>query len=93
MVIKLNAAMQLARADDALMVPAAFSRVIWGNGQVAELLESVDDAVTVTSDAEVRQCASVLVKMASRWLRFGTVDEMLEETERFIRCIPEVKIA
>lgn len=93
MVVKLNKAMKLARADDALMVPAACSRVIWGQDEVLELLETQEDSHALSSDEEVKLRAYMLVKMTSDWLRFGTFEEMRAETERFIRCVPRLMAA
>lgn len=86
---RLNHAMNLARSDNALMVPAVFSRVVWGQDEVAKILEQP----TSQTEEEVRLRAFVLVKMARIWLRFGSVEEMRKETERFLRCIPPVPAA
>ncbi len=84
---KLNQAMDLARADNALMVPAAFSRVVWGGYNVAKIIEPIASGA---DEAVVMQRAQALVSIIPHWMRFGTQEEMKKETVKFLRCTDEL---
>lgn len=87
---KLNQAMGLARDSQALMLPASFSRVVWGGTNVSDILEAAEDNNKTFDDSDVKMWSTLLVRKTSSWLRFGSQDEMQRETERFIRCIPQL---
>lgn len=95
---RLNTAMNLASSDDALMMPAALSRVVWGRHDVARILDQgtgdiATDGSSVTNPHALEVRAYELVSMTSRWMRFGTVDEMKNETMKFLRFLDQYKTA
>lgn len=87
---KLNSVMGLARDTNALMLPATFSRVVWRDVEVKDILEAAENSNKASDDFEIKMWSTMLVKSSSSWLRFASSDEMQRETERFIRCIPQM---
>lgn len=95
---RLNAAMNLASSDDALMMPAALSRVVWGRHDVARILDqgtggTAGDNPSVANPHALEVRAYELVSMTSLWMRFGTIDEMKNETMKFLRFLDQYKTA
>lgn len=91
----LNQVMNLASHDDALVLPGVLSRVVWGKHDVARILEQqgtgdiVENQSTSAHALEIR--AYELVAMTSRWMRFGSIDEMKTETMKFLRFVDQFK--
>lgn len=90
---RLNSVMNLASSDDALMMPAVLSRVVWGKHDVSRILEQTETVhVELSPQAnahalEVR--AYELVTLTSRWMRFGPIDQMKNETVKFLRFVDQ----
>lgn len=98
---RLNSIMHLASSNEALMMPAVLSRVVWGGHDVAQLLApaiSTDvpgtDAVLMEDTPERLEVnAYRLVSFSPTWMRFGPVEQMKHETMDFLRAIRDLRIA
>lgn len=98
---RLNSIMHLASSDDALMMPAVLSRVVWGQHDVAEILSpppapqgpdvGVSSVDLVPEKLEVN--AYKLVSFSPQWMRFGPVEQMKHETMDFLRAIRDLQLA
>lgn len=84
---KLNDAMDLASTADALMFPGFFSRIVWGHHDVERLLDQGTGDIITTRTMEAR--ADELVSLASNWMVFGSLDEMKNETIKFLRFVAQ----
>lgn len=87
---KLNDAMDLASTADALMFPGFFSRIVWGHHDVERLLDQ--GTGDIISDQSMETRADELVSltsswMCSSWMCFGSMEEMKQETMKFLRFV------
>jgi len=79
---RLNRLMHLASCDDAMVMPAVLSRAVWGNIDVTHYLPT-----EASNEVTANVCAYQLVSLVPRWMRFGSIDEMKDETLQFFRSV------
>lgn len=96
---RLNRAMNLASSDDALMMPAVFSRVVWTSDDIVKVIHhngqeiSFDpNSMTETAIEDIERRAHELVCKAPFWMRFATFDEMKNETMKFLKFTDQLEL-
>ncbi len=79
---RLNKLMNLASCDDAMVMPAVLSRAVWGNIDVVHYIPTES-----SNDVAADVCAYKLVSLIPHWMKFGTIDEMKDDTLRFFNSV------
>lgn len=81
---KLNEVIDLAYRPDAMDLPALLHDKVWGNTGLEDVLTE-SAIVNATTSEDVSMLARKVVSISPRWSRYGTEDEMVQDTSTWIR--------
>jgi hypothetical protein len=81
---KLNEVIDLAYRPDAMDLPALLHDKVWGKTGLEEVLTESAIVNATTSD-DVVMLARKVISISPPWSRYGTEEEMVEDTSTWIR--------
>lgn len=86
---KVNQTLQIAKDDDALVLPATMHTRLWDDAQIRPLFSDTDFSKTVCLPFdEAKRISEELVDMAPKWLKYDDYQVMVVDTLKLFYCQP-----